>query len=153
MKLSVALIVELILLLVIPVSLVLVLVPWRSKATTIPAGPVQSRTARAKESAATDEKVLIQAAEIAELFGWQRKASPMPAVVPKQEAPVEANWFTNMGFVVGPDGKKTYLFKDGKSGQVVSLAQGESVRGWKLVEITEASFLLEFQGKEYIIRR
>jgi hypothetical protein len=54
---------------------------------------------------------------------------------------------------VEQNGIRSYVFKDTRSGAIFSLKLGAVSKGWKLLEVREQDYLLEFEGKAYIIRR
>ena len=93
---------------------------------------------------------------MAALFGWARKppppaAPPLPAAV--EEPPAAATWLKATGFVVSRTNRRSYIFKDSRSGNVLSIPLGGRIQGWLLLEVdASGQYLLEFEGKRYIAR-
>ena len=56
------------------------------------------------------------------------------------------------GFVVDQDGQRVYVFKDRRGGDVLSLLPGRESRGWKLLEVDPAGFILEHEGRRYRVK-
>ena len=77
--------------------------------------------------------------------GCSRSAAASPAE--------EATWLQAIGYVVEQNGTPSYLFKDTRARAVFSLKAGSVNKGWKLIEVRERDFLLEFGGKPYILKR
>ena len=73
--------------------------------------------------------------------------------VEEESPPMEANWLKPVGFVGEEKGSRQYLFKDSKTGEILSLAIGVENEGWILLETTSEQFLLELDGKKYFIRQ
>jgi uncharacterized protein YdeI (BOF family) len=90
--------------------------------------------------------------ELAGLFGW-RGAAAAPAPAPASPQVQEASWIQAMGYVVEQNETRSYLFKDTRTRMVLSLKPGAAAKGWRLLEVRERDFLLEFEGQPYIIKR
>jgi hypothetical protein len=144
-------IIEIPLLLLAIVLAIFIIVPWERKQITLasergsqekPENPVINIDL-SKEPASAEE--------IAYLFGWRKRIiESKPSIV---VAPDEARWLKPMGFVVGKGDIREYMFKDSRSGKVISVALNVRSRGWKLLEISAERFLFEYEGKKYIIIR
>ncbi len=97
---------------------------------------------------------------IAALFGWKAGAARVPASAagaapagpPAAEEPADADWLKPFGFVVGQEGERTYVFKDSRSGNVLSLLPGGESRGWKLLEVGAGGYILEHEGRRYRVK-
>lgn len=121
--------------------------------------PAPKTAGAAAESAAPEKRQPGARAEVeavAALFGWTRKApppAPAPPPPPAEKPPEEAGWLKATGFVVSQDGGRSYIFKDNRSGNVLSIPLGKRVQGWLLLEANAGGpYLLEYEGKRYIAR-
>ncbi len=122
-----------------------------------PAGPESAPAAPARGAAAQTPPEEASRG-IAALFGWQPPPPPAPArgpAPPPGPAPAEpaaADWLKPFGFVVGQDGGRTYVFKDSRSGNVLSLSPGGESKGWRLLEASTDGFILEYNGQRYRVK-
>ncbi len=93
-------------------------------------------------------------ARIAALFGWTPPAPVHPAATPRPapSKPVPPR-LKVIGFVERDDGTISWIFKDVPTGVVISLAPGDTSRGWTLAEAGDGDFRLLFQGATYTIPR
>lgn len=91
---------------------------------------------------------------IAALFGWKPPARVRPAATPRPAPakPVPPR-LKVIGFVERDDGTISWIFKDVPTGVVISLAPGETSRGWTLAEAGDREFRLLFKGAAYTIPR
>jgi len=132
----------------------LLVAPWRERG--LPAAGAEEPAAY--PAAAVDPPVAgkppATARELAALFGWREaRPAPIPATAAPATPAEEAPWVLAIGYVVEQNGARSYLFKDTRARTVLSLRTGAENKGWKLVEVRERDFLLEFGGKPYIIKR
>jgi len=114
--------------------------PQRTEALPEPAGPAERETPQSRSSPRS----------IASLLGWRPPAAPA-AVDAKPQPPARPEWLKFLGYVVGPDGQPSYAFKDQRSGSVFSVRPGQTSKGWRLVEVRGAEFLLELAGLSYLV--
>lgn len=123
--------------------------------------PAPKTAGAAAESAAPEKRqpgarAEVEVEAVAALFGWARKApppAPAPPPSPAEKPPEEAGWLKATGFVVSQDGGRSYIFKDNRSGNVLSIPLGKRVQGWLLLEANAGGpYLLEYEGKRYIAR-
>jgi hypothetical protein len=56
-----------------------------------------------------------------------------------------------VGFVVNADGAALHLFKDSRSGKVVSLSESASKNGWAFVSKEEDGFVISVDGERYLV--
>ncbi len=91
---------------------------------------------------------------IAALFGWTPPAPVRPAATPRPalSKPVPPR-LKVIGYVERDDGTISWIFKDVPTGVAISLAPGETSRGWTLAEAGDREFRLVFQGATYTIPR
>lgn len=158
MKQSMKWLADLFLLLIIAVLAALLLLPRAKERLSFNYQPVPNYS---MENQAREQKTQEQLAgprEIAARFGWREKTGEgtiekTAEVVAVKDDPIEATGLKPMGFVSGQDGARSYLFKESNTEKVLTLALGVESKGWKLLEVTPEGFLLEFQGKEYIIKQ
>jgi len=87
--------------------------------------------------------------EIAALFGWVEN----PPRARSLSLPEPAPWLKPVGFVFGEGGVPSYIFKDTRSGSVLTLVPKVESRGWILREVRDADFLLSNQGAQYVVKR
>lgn len=87
--------------------------------------------------------------KIAALFGWVEN----PPRARSLSLPNPVPWLKPVGFVIGEDGEPSYIFKDTRSGSVLTLVPKVENRGWTLREVRDAEFLLANQGTEYVVKR
>lgn len=136
----------------------LLLLPRPARPLPAPAGAMGEETAGSAGRPPSAPRQRAPAERIAVLFGWERKVvpppRPQPAPAPAPEAPpAPATWLKSMGWVVGQDGNRLYVFKDSRGGNVLSVPLGGQSRGWKLLEVlASGEFLLEFEGQRYTTR-
>jgi hypothetical protein len=133
---------------------VLLALPWGQRRTPGSSGEEgPASLAVAAEPAGTAGRTT-SPRELAVLFGW-REPKAAPAAKPGPAAPQaqEAPWIQAMGYVVEQNGTRSYIFKDLRTRAVLSLKQGTVNKGWRLLEVRERDFLLEFDGQPYIIKR
>ncbi len=123
----------------------------------IPASPRAGAPASSPEAAAPAEESARKSspAEIAALFGWRPRvqAPPRAPQAAPPAPPARADWLRPLGYVVGERGTATYLFKDTRTGAVLSLVPNVENRGWTLRAVREKDFLLESGGKTYTVPR
>jgi hypothetical protein len=133
---------------------VLLAVPWGERRTLGSAGEEESPLAAVATAPAGTAGRTASPRELAGLFGW-RESRAAPAAKPGPPAPQvqEASWIQAMGYVVEQNGTRSYLFKDLRTRGVWSLKSGAVNKGWRLMEVRERDFLLEFEGQPYIIKR
>lgn len=158
MKQSMKWLADLFLLLIIAVMAGLLLLPRAKERLSFNYQPVPNYSMENQASEQKKQEQLAGPREIAALFGWREKTGAgtiekTAEVVAVKDDPIEATGLKPMGFVSGQDGSRNYLFKESNTGKVLSLALGVESKGWKLLEVTPEGFLLEFQGKEYIIKQ
>jgi len=144
-------IIEIPLLFIVIVSAILFIVPWQSKHITLASERGVEKQVESRVSNTAIQKKIASAEEIAYLFGWRKRIIESKPVI--EATPVEAQWLTPMGYVVGKGNMKEYMFKDSRSGKVISVALHGRSRGWKLLEISAERFLFEYEGKRYSIMR
>jgi hypothetical protein len=134
--------------------LLLLLSPWKEHRNPIRARPVTSAAPAAATQPSASLTPLASPRQIAALFGWREPSQRSAAHARSQTAkPEEASWIRAVGYVVEQNGIRSYVFKDTRSGAIFSLKLGAVSKGWKLLEVREQDYLLEFEGKAYIIRR
>ncbi len=157
MKQSIKGLADLFLLLIIAVLAALLLLPRAKERLSFNYQPVPNYSMKNQDQEQKTQEQLAKPREIAVLFGWREKTGQgtiEKTVEVVADDPIEeATWLKPMGFVSGQDGARNYLFKESKTGKVLTLASGVESKGWKLLEVTPEGFLLEFQGKEYIIKQ
>ena len=158
MKHSMKWLADILLILIIAVLAALALYQRPGKTVSFTYQPVPNEISESRAEEQKDQEQLATPIEIAVLFGWREKtrektAEEVVRVVEEKEPPVETSWFKPMGFVGDEEGSRSYLFKDSRTGKVLSIALGSESRGWKLLKATDKEFLLEFEGKKYIIKQ
>ena len=130
--------------------LVLLVIPWGERQAAGLAGEVAAPSPVVATEPAGVAGRTASPRELAGLFGWRgAAAAPAPASPQVQEA----SWIQAMGYVVEQNGTRSYLFKDTRTRMVLSLKPGSAAKGWRLLEVRERDFLLEFEGQPYIIKR
>ncbi|HEB11955.1 MAG TPA: hypothetical protein ENI06_12175 [Spirochaetales bacterium] len=144
-------IIEIPLLLIAIVLAFLFIVPWESRQITIAAEKGVQDQVEKPVLNIDSPKEIAYAEEIAYLFGWRRRIIKSKPLI--ETPPDIARWLKPMGFVVGKGNIKEYMFKDSRSGKVISVALYGRSRGWKLLEISAERFLFEYEGKKYSIIR
>jgi hypothetical protein len=93
----------------------------------------------------------VPAEKIAVIFGWEKKQQ-IERISKKNEEKIEvANWIKPLGYVIIAEGKKMYFFKNTKTDKVLQLTEDNIDKGWKLIKKENEHFLLESEGKKYII--
>jgi len=144
-------IIEIPLLLIAVVSTLLFIVPWESRNITLTSEKGVQEQTESRVLKISHKMEITSAEEIAYLFGWRKRIIENKPVI---EAPPDiAHWLEPMGFVVGKGDKREYMFKDSRSGKVISVALYGRSRGWELLEISAERFLFEYEGKKYSIIR
>jgi hypothetical protein len=93
----------------------------------------------------------VPAEKIAVIFGWEKKQQ-IERISKKNEEKIEvANWIKPLGYVIIAERKKMYFFKNTKTDKVLQLTEDNIDKGWKLIKKENEHFLLESEGKKYII--
>lgn len=144
-------IIEIPLLLIVIVLAFIFIIPWQRKHITLASVIVVEEQAESGVSNKNIQKEIASAEEIAYLFGWRQRIIESKPVI--EVPPAEALWLKPMGFVVGKGNTREYMFKDSRSGKVISVALHSRSRGWKLLEISSERFLFEYEGQKYSIMR
>ena len=132
--------------------LVLLAIPWGERRAAGLAGEVVRPSPPVAAGPAGAAVQTASPRELAMLFGW-RGAAAASAPVPAALQVPEASWIQPMGYVVEQNETRSYLFKDMRARMVLSLKPGSAAKGWRLLEVRERDFLLEFEGQAYIIKR
>jgi hypothetical protein len=145
---------DIILILSIPVLVYLLLVPGAKKEVGFREAvqPAVKTVPDAKGDTGVGQAVSPD--NVALLFGWKKKPVKTPENRedhPAVEKPIPAPWVKPLGYAVSPEGKKYYFLKDERSNQVLQLGGDSTDGGWKLLEVTDGQYLLEFEGKKYIV--
>jgi hypothetical protein len=72
----------------------------------------------------------------------------------KEAAPesVVIDWIEPCGYYIGTEGRSCWFLKNNRTKSIMLFYEGGSYRGWRLVSKTEGGFLLEHEGKSYIVR-
>lgn len=158
MKQSMKWLADLILLLVITVLAGFMLFPRSRKTVSFNYQPIPNNEIESQAQEQKAQKRLAKPREIAAFFGWGEKKTDVieetaHVSVEKEPLPAEATWLKPIGFIGEEKGSRSYLFKDSNTGKILSLALGVESKGWKLLEVTSEQFLLEFDGKKYIIKQ
>ena len=143
--------IEIPLLLIVTVLAFIFIVPWESKQISLASVVVVEDQAESRVTNTNIQQNYASAEEIAYLFGWRKRIIESKPVI--EAPPAEAQWLKPMGFVVGKENAREYMFKDSRSGKVISVALHGRSRGWKLLEISAERFLLEYEDKKYSIMR
>lgn len=153
MNRSAALLIELALLATIALMAVLVLVP--QPAARLPAAfrPQQGEAVGEPETEQEAPGSTKTAGEIAALLGWRKPKAAAAATRPPAEKPEPLGWLRPTGYIVGADGVRYYVFKDTRRNTVISVSLGVENKGWKLLEVSEVGFILEHEGKAYLVGR
>lgn len=144
-------IIEIPLLLIAMVSAFIFIVPWESRNIALTSEKGVQENTESTVLKISHKKEITSAEEIAYLFGWRQRIIESKPVI--ETPPDIAHWLKPMGFVVGKGDKREYMFKDSRSGKVISVALYGRSRGWELLEISTERFLFEYKGKKYIIIR
>ena len=144
-------IIEIPLLLIAVVLAFLFIVPWESKQMTLASEKGVQDQIEKPALNIDSPKEIASAQEIAYLFGWRKRIMESKRQV--ETPPDIARWLKPMGFVVGKGEIREYMFKDSRSGKVISVALYGRSRGWRLLEISAERFLFEYEGKKYSILR
>jgi hypothetical protein len=153
MNRSITLPIELALLAAIALLAVLLLIPRPAARQPVAAGPLQGEAVEqpdAEPQAPVDTRSV---AEVAGLLGWSAPRAAASDSRPRAVEPEPLGWLKPTGYVVGEDGVRYYVFKDSRRNAVISVALGVENKGWKLLEVTEKGFVLEHEGKAYLVRR
>jgi hypothetical protein len=88
---------------------------------------------------------------IAAVFGYHQAPAVITPAPPRQDT---SYLITFLGYIAGEKGNKKYYFKDSRSNVVLMLAPGEdNGKGWKLVSVTEKSYVIQNKGTTYTIPR
>jgi hypothetical protein len=153
MSRSLALLIELLLLVGVVLLALLLVLPQSPAEVPAAARAPQSEEAGEPETEPAAPEPTRAVAEIAALFGWSRpEAAPAHSAAPAPE-PEPLDWLRPTGYVVGEDGVRYYVFKDTRANAVISLSLGVENKDWKLLEVTEDLFVLEHRGKSYLVGR
>jgi len=144
-------IIEIPLLIITIVLAFLYVVPWERKQISLASEKDVQDQVENQVLNINFPKEIASADEIAYLFGWRKRIIESKPVI--ETPPDIAHWLKPMGFVVGNGDIRKYMFKDSRSGKVISVALHSRSRGWKLLEISAEKFLFEYEGKKYSIIR
>jgi hypothetical protein len=158
MKRSIIAIGELSLIAIIFYASYLLIAPWREK-------PIETRQEKSGvevlNTAALDEKTTARGAppeRVAFIFGWKgrdkaRQTVSEAAETKKVGEPEPLAWLKPVGFALDSGNIRYQFFKDERTKRVFKLAAGISDDGWKMIEATGSGFILEFEGRQYSVKR
>jgi len=134
------------------------IVPWKKKEINFQGVLDQKNTTNVIRETADLVSPSVSPERVALLFGWKRKpaARPVTEILVEEEPPIEekvvlATWLRPLGYAIGSDGKKYFFFKDEKSNKVLQLTDDNVDSGWKILDVSDAEFLLEYEGKKYSV--
>jgi hypothetical protein len=126
-------------------------VPWKEKSVPVPILEMEETIMPAPS---VGERDMVPVAEIAGLLGLMEHAPQTPEVTPADDRPSEKAWWIRpMGYAVDEDGRKRYIFKNEKSGAVLSLSIEEVSRGVRLVEVVQDGFVIELEDRRLLVER
>jgi hypothetical protein len=152
MKLALKWLADFILALAVLALLILFLIPWSNKNITAASDSGRSPAPAQPAVADSSRRVNLPPRQVASLFGWREK-EPAQQAVPREAPLPEAAWLKPVGFVDREGWGRIYIFKDGRSGDMLSLTAGSSAGGYKLLEVRAKEFVLELEGKRYLLKR
>ncbi len=150
-------IIEIVFVLCILVLLFIWVMPWKNREIDLQEAVHREESADVLLQARDERKPPVPPDNVAQLFGWKKREpvtipADTPAVVEKvEEKIIPASWLKPLGYAIGQDSKKYYFFKDEKSNIVLQLSDDNSDNGWRLLEAKNEEFLLEHEGKKYIV--
>ena len=90
--------------------------------------------------------------EVAALFAAGPGESPGCDIKNGFIEPAIIDWIEPCGYYIGMEGRCCWFLENSRTQSIILLSEGGSHRGWRLVSKTEGGFLLEHDGKRYIVR-
>ena len=152
-------IIEITLILIVAILIIILFFPWSEPEVNINIKTDGATTDITFIIAESENNIIVPPEQIARLFGW----APVTKVyIPVQKEPeiieepqiINATWIDFTGIITQADGIKTYYFKNKQNNIIIELSLNEQEqRGWKLLKIMDDSFLLENDGKQFLVRK
>jgi hypothetical protein len=152
-------IIEIALLFIVAVLIVILFFPWSEPEVNINIKTDIATSDITLVPVESENNVIVPPEQIARLFGW---APVQNIYVPPKEEPemieepqvINATWIAFTGTITRADVIKKYYFKNKQNNTIIQLSLNETEQsGWKLLKITEDSFLLENDGKQFLVKK
>jgi hypothetical protein len=127
--------------------------PWEERVPSFSVKSKLSQTDTLMRQMDINENQYQSSETVASIFGWKKEKQ---SAINKKNIPVQlekANWIKPLGFVRGSDDRKFYFLKDIRENNILVIEEGCIYNGWKLIEIENDHFVLEYEGKKYIVMK
>ena len=125
--------------------------PWRSQDIPLQVINNSYEPAENNSSEIRVDNDPLPAEKIAVIFGWERKQQKKQVSIKIEEKIEVVDWIKPLGYVIIAEEKKMYFFKNTKTDKVIQLTEDNIDKGWKLIKKENEHFLLESEGKKYIV--